>query len=705
MKHVKRTNKWAALPLVLLLAAGARAEQTLTEVTVSGQVPELEEQRTAVTQKIILDRQAIAATGGLTVGEVLGKLPGVDAGIPGSDGMSSLRARGMVRESVQVLVDGERPSGSSRFALQIISRMPAGELERVEIMKGATAEFGGAVPLTINLITSRARRQDSLELKAVAGARGDQPLARLSLTRTGGQGAWSWSLPLSLSQNRTPLEQSRERRDAAGGLASRWQEEQERGRNVYSEQYFAPKLNWKEGQSSFSIWPSLFRAQGDRDLRLSRAQSPDPALGAALLPVPGRDDQEAVRYRINRLRLEGETRAGGNKLSARLGMLDGHKDSDIVRRGSGGPERESYRRQEREVNGALRLDRAWAARLFSLGLEFSRLRRQEAQDYSGSDAGQANYRARERQTSLWLQDEWGASPALTLTSGLRAEWIGLESDGEARSHQGLYPSLAARWELQEGWQLRLAAGGAIKAPRLDEISGAPVRSSSANSPLEPDQRGNPELRPERSASLDLALEHYWPGDQAYLSLGSYFRRTRDFIERRPGLENGRWVERPYNEGEARHWGLELEGKLKTGFLGLAGGGLRLHLTLPQARVDDRRLGVERDARELPRYVWSLGYDQPLPALSSSAGFQWQRTGPTRSRIPGEFQADTRGRSSVDAYWVRRLDKTVNLRLTLQNLLGEDLRRVSRYQTEGLSWQLQNRQDQSRVLMLALEGKW
>gem|GEM_PF-4170472 len=94
MKHVKRTNKWAALPLVLLLAAGARAEQTLTEVTVSGQVPELEEQRTAVTQKIILDRQAIAATGGLTVGEVLGKLPGVDAGIPGSDGMSSLKARG-----------------------------------------------------------------------------------------------------------------------------------------------------------------------------------------------------------------------------------------------------------------------------------------------------------------------------------------------------------------------------------------------------------------------------------------------------------------------------------------------------------------------------------------------------------------------------------------------------------------------------------
>jgi len=204
--------------------------------------------------------------------------------------------------------------------------------------------------------------------------------------------------------------------------------------------------------------------------------------------VPGRDDQEAVRYRINRLRLEGETRVGGNKLSARLGMLDGHKDSDIVRRGSGGPERESYRHQEREVNGALRLDRAWAARLFSLGLEFSWLRRQKAQDYSGSDAVQASYLARERQTSLWLQDEWGASPALTLTSGLRAEWIGLESDGEARSHQGLYPSLAARWELQEGWQLRLAAGGAIKAPRLDEISGAPVRSSSANSPLEPDQR-------------------------------------------------------------------------------------------------------------------------------------------------------------------------------------------------------------------------
>lgn len=133
-----------------------------------------------MTQKTIIDRQAIEATGGLTVGDVLGKLPGVNAGVPSSDGTANLSARGMARDSVQVLVDGERPASNSRHALLMISRMPAGELEQVEILKGASAEFGNAVPVTINLVTNRAKRKDRLEYKLRPGcaARNLSPTCR-----------------------------------------------------------------------------------------------------------------------------------------------------------------------------------------------------------------------------------------------------------------------------------------------------------------------------------------------------------------------------------------------------------------------------------------------------------------------------------------------------------------------------------------------
>lgn len=696
---------WYVWSLSLLPVSGALAQQTLPEVLVTGKTSELEERRAAVTQKTVIDRQGIAATGGLTVGEVLGKLPGVDAGMPSSDGTVALRSRGMERDSVQVLVDGERPSGNSRYALMIISRMPAGELESVEIMKGASAEFGSATPVTINLITNRAKRKESLDFKISGGLRDDEPVLSLSLTKNGSSGPWSWSLPLSLSQTRSPIERSAQRQDATAGTRTLWQNDQESGRNEFSEQYFAPKLNWKEGKSSFSVWPMLFRAQGDRRTRLERSQYGDPVNGTGLTPVLQRNDKEETGYRINRLRLEGESVLADTKLSGRLTLAGGEKDTDIRRDSGAILSTEAYRRRENEINAALRADRAWGEHFSSLGLEYVTLDRKESQAYTGSFVDRSVFRAAEQQSTLWLQDEWAITQSITLTTGLRGESVWLEADSSSQRHGRLSPSVAARWNIDSNWVLRSSLGAGMKVPKLDEISNAPIRATSVNSPLEPDLRGNPDLHPEKSLSLELGLEHYWPNETAVLGANVYVRDTQEFIERRAVLENARWVERPYNEGEARHWGVELDGKFKLDKLGLPGGAVRSHLTLPHATVDDSRLGITRAAREVPRYIWSLGYDQALPTLSSSTGFLLQQTGATKTDVPAEQWAKTRSRSILDAYWVRKLAKAINLRLTLQNILGEDTRRTVRAYSAGQDWQLGSTQSQPRAILLTLEGKW
>jgi outer membrane receptor for Fe3+-dicitrate len=68
-----------------LAGLAAEAEHRLSEIVVSGQASPFEERRAAVTRKTVLDRQAIEATGGLTVGEVLGKLPGVELAVRHAD--------------------------------------------------------------------------------------------------------------------------------------------------------------------------------------------------------------------------------------------------------------------------------------------------------------------------------------------------------------------------------------------------------------------------------------------------------------------------------------------------------------------------------------------------------------------------------------------------------------------------------------------
>ena len=694
-----------SLPLLAAPFRLAAEERMLSEITVSEFASALEEQGMAVTQKTVIDRQAIEATGGLTVGDVLSKLPGVEAGVPSSDGTAALSSRGMVRDSVQVLVDGERPASNSRHAMLMISRLPAGELERVEIMKGATAEFGNAAPVSINLITNRARRVDRFSYKLSGGTRSGEPVTQLSLSKEGLSGPWSWTIPVSLNQTRTPVEKSTQRQNASAGTRTLWQEDSESGRNTFSEQVFAPKLNWKDGKSSFSLWPMFYRGEGERKSAIERAQYADPVSGTGLGTVLQRNDREDNRYRIQRLRMEGDTRVSGNKLSGRLSLMSGVRNTDIQRDSTGAWAWQSVQRRENEVNGAVRLDRGWGRHVTTLGLEHITLKRNEQQVYAGSYVDSGVFKASERQQALWVQDEWAASRAVTLTGGLRGESVVLTTDDASRQRSAISPSLAGRWDLDHGWLLRSSAGASMKAPKLDEISTAPLRSTSINSPLEPDRRGNPDLRPERSLSLEFGVERYWANDAGVMGINTYVRETRDFIERRPVLESSRWVERPYNEGDARHWGLELDGKFKTESFGLKGGAVRSHLTLPHAQVEDARLGIRRAAREVPRYIWSLGYDQSIPSLSSSAGFLLQKTGVTRSDVPSEQWAQTRGRSVLDAYWVRKLDRKLNLRFSLQNILGADLDRVVRAYSSGQEWQLASSEKQARVFLMTLEGQW
>lgn len=694
------------LPLALSCLGVLHAEErVLAEVTVNATGSEIDERRQSATQKTIIDRQGIEATGGLYVGEVLSKLPGIDAGIPSSDGSVALRSRGMVRDSVQVLIDGERPPGDARHALMIVARMPAGELERVEIMKGATAEFGSSTPVTVNLVTNKAKRNNALTFKAAGGMRGDEPVAQLSMTKTGSSGPWSWSVPLSLSQSRTPVEKTTIRQDASGGVRTLWQNDSEQGRTEFSELFLGPKLNWKEGPSSFSIWPMLFMAKGERNSLLTRDQYANPVLGTGLATVLQRNDREESDRRAARLRLEGETLASGSKLSGRLTLVDSEQNRDVTRSSAGSRSTESYRRAEDEINAALRADRGWGDHVSAIGLEYISLKRSERQNYTGTFTGNDTFRAQEQQATLWLQDEWALAKVFTLTTGLRGESISLSADSPDKRFGILSPSLSGRWEFAEGWLFRSSLGTGIKAPKLDEISNAPVRSTSINSPLEADRRGNPDLRPEKSTSLDVAIEHYWSNEIAVAGLNAYVRDTSDFVERRPVLEAGRWVERPYNEGDARHWGVELDGKIKTELLGLNGGSLRTHLTLPHGMVEDKRLDLNRSAREVPCYIWTFGYDQTVTSLSSNVGFLLQRTGKTRTDVPAEQWAETKTRSVLDAYWVRKVSRTVNLRLTMQNILGDDSQRTVRAYSGGLDWQLSSVDHLPRSILLTLEGKW
>lgn len=697
---------WMAGLLAVLAGQGWAAEQVLSTVTVTADADALEERRQAVTQKVILNQAEIANLGATTVSEVISKLPGIDAGSQGSDGGQGMRARGMVRDSVQLLIDGERVGGNSRMAAASVGRLPSGELERVEILRGSSAEFGGGASVTVNLVMKKTAKKSDTTLKLATGTRDGRVFGQSTVTRRGNAGEFSWVLPLTINHHVMVSSSDSDRQAFAGGARNAWAVDENDGRFSMNELVFSPRLNWRRGGDSFSIWPTLFRGDTRRWGDMERYSYADPLAGTGLAADGSRSDRESGKTRLYRLRLEGERKLEGGKLSSRLAWMKGQRDTDTRRNylSAGGvltPTRDRLERDEDELNGMVRLDRGFGSHVVSLALEGARLERDDRQDLSGAAS---RYRTGERQTIAWVQDEFSLTPRTTLTLGLRGEQFRLDVDGDSRRHGIVAPSLAVRWEPLERWVLRSSIGRGLKLPRLDELSNRPVLSLSANTPLEADQRGNPDLRPERSTNFEVVLEHYLPADAGVVGFNLYARQTSDFVERRVALEGARWVDRPYNEGDAEHWGAELDAKLNLAKLGVAPGTVKGHLTVPRSRVHDERLDLTREARESPRYQLSLGYERPF-GERVTAGFDLQHFAEVKTSIPGERQERTEDRSVLDLFAVYRLQPGLNLRFNANNLLRADTCKLARAHSGANDWRLETCNGNVASYMLTLEGSW
>lgn len=696
--------------LLAPLPAAADEVRTLQEVTVTASQDAQQERRAAVTQKTVLDKAEIEALGGLTVGEVIRQLPGIEAGAHTGDGGPSANARGMGRDAVQFLVDGERPSANARYALTTVGRLPAGELERIEILRGASAEHGGSAPVTVNLVMKKARPQAATTVKAAVGQRGDEANGQSTGSIGGGDKGFSWILPVTVNHHAMPLAKKAVRQASTAGTRTLWQEEEESGAYGLDEFIVSPRLTWRDAERSLTLWPSLYHNQGERRSRFSHQAYADPTAGTGLAADGERREDENSQLTIARLRAEGETKIRGGKLSGRIAVMEGRRRSATDRHwrdafGNSTRSSENLARDENEISSAIRVDRSIGQGILSAGLEQGWLRREERQDVGGSQIFRSRHDAQAQQWAAWVQHEWAPLTALTLTGGLRGEHLRLEADGRARQAGQLAPSLAARLELAPDLIFRSSLGAGIKAPRLDEISGLTVQGSATNSPLEADRAGNPDLVAERNLNWEVAIEQHLPHEAGVVGANLYLRRTKHFIERRTQLEGSRWVDRPYNEGAARYFGLELDAKLKTERLGLKGGSLRSHLTLPQGRVADERLGQSRNVRDLPRYQFTLGYDQSLAFWQASAGFQLNQFGATRTAIADELSARQKARTLLDIYLVRRLSAQLNLRLEAQNLLRADIRRLADARYGNDSWQLESAERGQRTLLVSLEGKW
>lgn len=138
---------------------------------------------------------------------------------------------------------------------------------------------------------------------------------------------------------------------------------------------------------------------------------------------------------------------------------------------------------------------------------------------------------------VYGQDEWDFDPDWTLTWGVRYDRY---SDfGNIFS-----PRLALVWNASPYLTAKLLYGRGFRGPSLLDTDARQI----------PSLAGNPDLKPEKLDSFELAFD-YRPSEQFTARLNVFYQRTEDQIR----LQNdGGPTSRPENVGQQKGYGMELE---------------------------------------------------------------------------------------------------------------------------------------------------
>ncbi|TFW29536.1 TonB-dependent receptor plug domain-containing protein [Massilia horti] len=659
----------------MLLLAGCACAQDMQQVTISA--TKTEERERATTTAIVIGRDDLARQGDGTLADVLKRQPGITIdGAPGRP--ATVRMRGLGNGYASILLNGQpAPSG---FSLESIS---PDLIERIEIMRAASAEFSSqAIAGTINVVLRKGPSGKQGELKAGVGFTHGRAAPTIAGQRSGRQGALSYTIGVTVKRSDVDIPADTIEEGTGPALVR-----QRLGNERFVDDMFelAPRLSWQPpGGDS---WTS------QSYLRLRRMDNRGRDNETLLVGSPSEFPNSQSHYVANPRYLYSDVswtrRLDDGRVTAKLSGYSNTRDASFVFDGAdaanvpsgrhlvaSGPQESdisfsgSYRRS---INGAHALAAGWEA---------GRKRRGEYRREQQFDASNAltlatdeHYSALVQRTALFVQDEWDITPRWSLYLGVRRE--DLHTLGEGNAHvpvdlrSGVWSPVAQTLfkagDAEPGQprdQFRLALGRTYKPPQIVQLMPRRYTVDNNNNPTNPDQQGNPNLRPELAWSVDAAWERYF-GKDGMISISTYAKRIRDVTLDHVDDSTGVWMATPKNSGNATVHGIELEARF--GWRALAA---RANVARNWSHVDsvpgpDNRL----DAQPALTATLGLDYQPGASRLAAGGSFSYRSGGAVReSETRSGF---TSAKRELDLYAAWQLSPGSKLRLAAINLLHQD----------------------------------
>ncbi len=683
----------------------ASETRELREVTVNAR-RSIEDRFMAPGSLVVIDRRDIEALGAFSVSDVLRQLPGVQV-TPTADGGVVIRMRGMEANATQVLIDGQRvSSGKSQLPLD---QMPAEMIERVEVLRAPSAEFSGATGGTLNIVLRQAtvKRETNIRItdNRVWGSDAAQTFfsnsgpigGRVAGQDTGKDGdkeaavpalgdqPWAYFVAVSSIGYLLGSDTARQTVDAGAVTAN----SSSVGRYRRGEDTLLPRLSGYLGRNDQLALRATFSQTQFGGTTQSQGLSAlaNQAFNAATLENYGyqRQYQQAAADWTHRL--------AGSKLETTLSGSQGrdavNRLGSVINSNSLGQISDLYSvneyRQENLWSLKTKLTGTENPLLWMAGAETETRTLGVATQSTDSLAAtniNLNLGASLRRQILWGQNEWALPGATTLTAGLRAEGLRIDSsDATTLASQNLFflqPSLHTRTPINEDLQIRFNLARVTRNPSVWDLVNRNTPAAGVNGITNPDVNGNPNLRPEVAWSLDTGLDRRLKG-QGQAGLNLFVRQLQDTLATLTTLTGGRWVQQRTNVGDATVWGLEADVKTGLAWLGL---GPDWTLSSNASLLQSSMTSGPNQGNRIPgqaQYTANLNVAKPLRRAGGLfGGFTLSAIGPTQLNTSPGITGSEGAHVTLDVYVGSVLPALGYWRLGVYNLGNASYNRERNY---------------------------
>ncbi|HWW24897.1 MAG TPA: TonB-dependent receptor [Caulobacter sp.] len=643
----------------------------------------------------------------LTAGDALKRVPSVAflSDVLESDGV---RLRGLDPAYTQILINGEKVpgagSGSGAFgsgadSAFFVDRIPAELIERIEIVRSASANRSGdAVAGAINIVLRDAYALDGGFVRAGALMFDDKRIRGTVGGVWGGQaGPGRLLVGANLQGRRNPKNKLSLRYDEPGAPInnSELQTDVRNGTDYsFNASYQVPLAGGDLDLSGFYVHTDRYQ---DED---SIEYNNDIRDNAHLSTLNDNDvDIEQDSYSVNG---KYSHDMFGGKTSVKLGYgsfkdkeAEFEDETEYLRDATPYPDGDRITRDKSRTDLE---DTEFSAKLehrrdivedvqLQFGVQYEKKQRDllvtevprnrynlpsatppAFKPYAAIDGGDAAFEQTRVDPYVMLD---GKSGALKWEAGLRYETTDVTlRDRTVPSttdvdYKILLPSASLRYNLTADDQLYVSGARTIRRPSFDYLSPALLTAELGDN----DFIGNPRLKPETAWGLDAGYERRM-GKQGVAGVNVFYRKVKDLIElTNTGDEGdegpGTFVYSARNTGDGKVWGIEFDLSTPLTVIGLKNTGVFLNYSWLDSSVDDefgsRKFNSQSD------YVLNVGFIQDLPTWGAAFGVTYRKQGEAYSRVVGEEVTTTYG-GDLEIFVEKRIGKDLTIRLTGSNLL-------------------------------------